>query len=301
MTIHARAFREGDDQLLASLVAGAALGTSGCPNWHVGDVWWGLYQNLVFDPCSHIRLWFDGPEPAGFAWLNLNGDLAMQIAAGRTDAAMLEGAMLEWAEEQYPGLAGNGGEHTLSAMALPDDETRIAVLTRRGYERMGTSLHHFQRSLADQPSGRSAPRPITVRAVADEAEWPARVALHQEVWHPSKVTLEAYRRLRAAPGYRPDLDLVAITDEGRLAAYCICWLDPLTRTGEFEPVGAHPAFRRQGYARAVLLEGLHRLREHGATRARVSTPPANAGARALYEAIGFRIVGSEDRYAKRLA
>jgi ribosomal protein S18 acetylase RimI-like enzyme len=280
-------------------VTRAALVTPSYSYWHVGDVWWGLYQNTVFTPGPNIRLWFDGAEPVGFAWFDPRGSVSMQVVPERADRIDLEAEMLAWAEERRRAVQGSEGPTTLTATAFAHDAHRITLLTERGYAQVGTPMHHFQRPLsaADVPAPRAG---ITVRAVGEEPEWAARVELHREVWHPSRVTLEAYRRLRAAPGYRPALDLVAVTAEGAFAAYCICWLDPTTRTGEFEPVGTRPASRRQGFGQAVIVEGLRRLREHGATQAIVYTPQTNSGARALYESCGFRIVGSEYDYIKTL-
>ena len=74
-----------------------------------------------------------------------------------------------------------------------------------------------------------------------------------------------------------------------MAAYAIVWWDPVTRTGLFEPVGADPRFRRQGYASSVMLEGLRRLQALGATRAIVLSraDPEGAPANALYHSTGF--------------
>jgi mycothiol synthase len=161
-------------------------------------------------------------------------------------------------------------------------------------------MYHFHRSLSEPIPAATPPPGVTVRHVGAEDEWAERVATHREVWHPSKVTLEAYRRLRASPGYIPALDLVAATPDGTFASYCICWLDPVNRTGEFEPVGTRPAFRRQGLGGAVIGEGLRRLKAHGASEAIVYTPHSNAAAVALYESAGFRIVGREYDYARRV-
>jgi len=128
-----------------------------------------------------------------------------------------------------------------------------------------------------------------------------RCTARSEVWNPSRVTLEAYRRLRAAPGYTPEIDLVAVASDGVFASYCICWLDPANRTGEFEPVGTRPAYQRQGFGRAVIAESLRRLKARGATDATVLTPQSNERGVALYESVGFHVAGSEYDYVKELS
>ena len=50
-----------------------------------------------------------------------------------------------------------------------------------------------------------------------------------------------------------------------------------------------PAYRRQGFMRAALLECLRRLQAAGMNRVCVSTGETNTPARNLYESIGFRI------------
>jgi ribosomal protein S18 acetylase RimI-like enzyme len=58
--------------------------------------------------------------------------------------------------------------------------------------------------------------------------------------------------------------------------------------GYLQRVAVHPERRREGYGRAVVLDGLRWLHRHGATQALVNTQRDNAGALALYEACGFR-------------
>ncbi len=66
---------------------------------------------------------------------------------------------------------------------------------------------------------------------------------------------------------------------------CTVWFDDVTRTGDFEPVGTAPAHQRRGLGKAVMCEGLRRLKRMGATLAFVGsyTPPAHA----LYASVGF--------------
>ena len=82
-------------------------------------------------------------------------------------------------------------------------------------------------------------------------------------------------------------------DRDRCVAWAwllLCWYDDENRVGEFEPVGTHPDYRRQGLGAAVCLYALRRLQEEGTGQAVVYAGGGeeDEGARALYEGVGFR-------------
>jgi ribosomal protein S18 acetylase RimI-like enzyme len=56
----------------------------------------------------------------------------------------------------------------------------------------------------------------------------------------------------------------------------------------FEPVGTNRDYAGHGFARAVLAEGLYRLRSRGFHTAFVGTSAVNERALALYPTFGFR-------------
>jgi ribosomal protein S18 acetylase RimI-like enzyme len=207
--------------------------------------------------------------------------------------------MLAWGERRAGEVEQKDGDkQSLLTWCLQDDAWRIAWLSERGFARDDFHLLHMQRGLDEPIPDLALPEGVVVRHVGGESEWQARVDMHREVWHPSKVTLEAYRRLRAAPIYRPELDLVAAAPDGAFASYCICWLDSANRTGELEPVGTRPAFRGRGIGKAVILEGLRRLKAYGARTAIVYSVAGNEPSRKLYESAGFQVVNHEYIYAR---
>ena len=99
-----------------------------------------------------------------------------------------------------------------------------------------------------------------------------------------------------APGYNPRLDLLA--PDARFGSYCICWFDPQSRTSLFDPLGTRQAHRGKGLGKAVMHEGLRRLRELGVRTALVNAIHDNEAARILYESVGFETINSERLYAK---
>ncbi|MGZ6996246.1 MAG: GNAT family N-acetyltransferase [Acidimicrobiia bacterium] len=58
--------------------------------------------------------------------------------------------------------------------------------------------------------------------------------------------------------------------------------------GYLQRLAVHPGVRREGYGRAIVVDGLRWLRRHGATQALVNTQRDNAPALALYGSCGFR-------------
>ncbi|MFN8486187.1 MAG: GNAT family N-acetyltransferase [Caldilineaceae bacterium] len=79
---------------------------------------------------------------------------------------------------------------------------------------------------------------------------------------------------------------MAVAPDGSFAASVGIAYDEANGHAVFEPVCTHPQHQRQGLARALMLEGLHRLKAVGAIDVSVDTGdmiPANR----LYNSIGF--------------
>ncbi|HZC07890.1 MAG TPA: GNAT family N-acetyltransferase [Ktedonobacterales bacterium] len=292
--MYARA--EDRDRIALFLSEASAADGSG-PNpgyWHPGDLIWGMYQNTVFDPKLSLRLWEDAATGAllGVTWLEtgaVSGEMETQLAPAiraTDEGAAILGQALAWGRR----VAARRQVVTLWARARDSDPWQLARLAAHGFTRDDNhpGYIHFRRPFDDAPLPEAPlPEGFSVRAVGGPDEWQRRVDLHRVIYHPSRVTLQAYHRLRAAPLYRPDLDLVAVAPNGDFVSYCILWYDELTRVGEYEPVGAHPDWRRRGVTRATLVEGLRRLRALGAGRAIVLTNSDNTPAIRLYESVGF--------------
>jgi len=121
------------------------------------------------------------------------------------------------------------------------------------------------------------------------------------VWGQSSITVGTYRKLRSAPLYDQELDVVLEDSDGRFLSYCIGWQDIANGFGHFEPVGCRPDFTGRGYARAVTIEGLRRMQARGLHTALVSTASVNQRARVLYPSCGFVEADRAYYYVKELA
>ena len=80
----------------------------------------------------------------------------------------------------------------------------------------------------------------------------------------------------------PPLDLYVVGPDGEYVSSCVARYDAPNRMGFFEPVSTNMHYRRRGFGREVVLEGIRRLAALGATRARVGS------GQAFYQAVGFR-------------
>jgi ribosomal protein S18 acetylase RimI-like enzyme len=154
-----------------------------------------------------------------------------------------------------------------------------------GYRATGNAIVEFRRSLdaLEQPKAR-------VRALESGDDVTGRASITHaafEVERPLSVYVEEYATFARSPAYPSGWDLVAEDGAGNAAACCIAWPDPISRSGNFEPVATHPWFARRGFASAVMLEGMRRLRDAGMTWAIVRTPLSNTAAQALYRSLGF--------------
>lgn len=273
---------------------------------HPGDVVWGLYQNTRIDSSRLVHLFDDASGGlAGFAWLNPPAHVLVTIAPGVADPRGTFDMIAGWAEAHLFDEARASGS-PLEAITTEIASTDLVGhdwLTGAGYRPTGEAIFQLNHQPLDRDlPGAVPPDGAIVRPVdgADEQDVAARIALHREVWAPSKFTAEGYTRLRERPLYRPDLDLVAVTPEGALAAYAIVWWDPASRVGLFEPVGAAARHRGKRYASAVMAEGLRRLRALGATDAvvGVATRPESEPARRLYASTGFNVACRWDTWRK---
>ena len=258
----------------------------------VGELAWVWAKDVdALGPFWRHRIWFADGQLAGWAWAHLprgettEANLLWQVHPDRPD---LLPELLDWYDE----VAGDADR--LLTFQIADVQARAAVAAH-GYEfdaETGSdtgSWHQFnQRELTELPDP-VLPPGFRFRTAEDVSVADA-VTAHRAAWNSTRLTEPAFERVQRTWPYRPDLHLLIQAPDGTLAATAIIWLDEMTRTAEFEPVGTHPDFRRRGLGTALQLYGMHRAKAAGATRMLVAClgSPARPAARNLYYGVGFR-------------
>lgn len=261
-------------------------------NWPVArwDYWrWHGVANL-----THARL-----EDVVFLWETHAGDIAAVLNPESEGEAFLqvhpdyrtpelEAEILTTAETRMAACKSDG-TRLLHTWAVDGDVLRESLLIARGYSRLNVCDHMRRRALDGAlPDAKTAPG-YSIRAQGDD-EIPARSWASWRAFHPDEPDenyqgWEWYCNIQRAPGYRRDLDLVAVAPTGEIAGFCTVWSDPVTRTGMFEPVGVVPEHQRLGIGKSLVVEGLQRLKALGARVAYVGSygEPAHS----LYVGAGF--------------
>jgi len=261
--------------------------------WHVGDLPHRIYDNLggLVPLDAAVRLWKNEDEIIGFAVAQPDSDRFDAFLHPDYRGSELEREIVNWAY-----LTVGQSANPVSANLYAGDETRLQILLEMGFEKDATYLCITQRSLLDQIAMPELPDGYGIRpARIDDAA--TLQQLHQAVWEwqPER----SYRdEVMLKPGYDPERELLAVTQDGVLAAHTIYWCDSLNKLGYFEPVGTHPAYQRKGLARALMNHAMRLMREQGMERVRVCFNFQNAAATNLYTSLGFRQTGSITCYIK---
>jgi predicted N-acetyltransferase YhbS len=107
-------------------------------------------------------------------------------------------------------------------------------------------------------------------------------------------SLLSNQELQQAPDYRRELDLYVVAPDGEFVSFCIAWWDGRNRIASLEPVGTVAAYRRQGLARAVVLEAIRRVAVLGAERVFVGSDQP------FYLSLGFELRYASHHWKKEL-
>lgn len=287
----------------AMLVEARRIAGHNAGYWHIGNLTWRYYMLWYrTDPCASYRLWYDADRLIGFAVFGDDFSFDWQIHPHYTWRG-IEEEMLSWAETRWRQAMNDASipsnrKRDLISGAFENDTRRIAFLEQHGFTRGQHPMIHYARSLAEPIADCVLPEGFVVRGVAGEHEATNRADAHRQAFSPSRVTDEGYVKLMRMFEYDRELDVVAVSPDGIIAAYAMGWVDAENKIGEFEPVGARPDYRRQGLTRAVLLGGLRRMQARGADMAIVCTNAANI-AKGLYESVGFKPINMDWDYVRK--
>ncbi len=299
MQIEPRQYHDPADleKMCALLQSGRRAG-NGTYYIHIGDLkWWLFYPAWEHEIPQNIYLWDDPTNPerlSGWALLSPRwGYMDVYIQPELRGTPQAEN-MYTWAEGKLETILRASGKNKLYVMWVSQaDQILNEHYQRRGFQRTSDDMVHMSCLLTGPLPESVIPAEYTLRASAGERDTLARARAQYGAFGstlPLETYAERFRRFMQSQAYDHKLDVIAVAPDGQVGAFCIVWPDPVNKVGLFEPVGTHPDFQRRGLGKAVMLEGLRRLRERSMDGACVSTNANNFPAIKLYEAVGFHIV-----------
>ncbi len=261
---------------------------------HVIDLPYRL-ASWTLDKPQNFRFWHDAEEKLVAVAIVQEAFLTLEyIMHPMANQGALEPEILQWGLQRGQAVANEQATTFPINVWLRSDHPQpehVALLQELGLvpgARQDVTMQcdlgtdHFSDEMFPMPDG------FRIRPLLGQAEVAAYVALHRAAFG-STVMRESWRmRTLQMPQYRPELDLVAVAPDGRLAAFCIGWLHPQQPLAQIEPMGVHPDFHRLGLGQAILAAVLQRLRIRNVQFVSLFTSTDNVPAIKLYESIGFQ-------------
>ena len=185
-----------------------------------------------------------------------------------------------------------GLKHISPFWALDYDQVMARLLKARGFVVMPAdpAAPLFERSLDELPTIK-LPDGFTLQGVRNLDDGRLRASVTHGSFR-SNDDLDRYcaeyAKFIGSAVYDGERDLFVRSPDGRGASACTIWFDPVNAVGQFEPVGTHPDFQGKGLGKAVMAEGLRRMKAAGMRQAIVGFDPNNVAALALYTSMGFQ-------------
>ena len=216
----------------------------------------------------------------------------------------LESSLVAWSEQQTRIIlqAASSESTWISSEVMNCDTIRRNILQAQGYVTSNEPGYYYtMRSLHIPIPESKLPEGFTIRNVAGEEEADAVQAVHASafgsIWHPGE-----YRNVMRTPGFHVDRELVVVSPDGCFAAFLIYWIDTVSKSGLFEPVGCRKDFQRLGLAKALMYEGMRRMIAQGMATAIVLHQPEqeNPASAALYRSVGFSLRYTITDYRKQV-
>jgi ribosomal protein S18 acetylase RimI-like enzyme len=167
--------------------------------------------------------------------------------------------MFDWIETHWAAT-----RTTIEIDVFSDDAQKI-----RRLEAQGVSFTcHFENKrvydLEQTDLGYILQEGFTIQAFSESLDFASRVALVQSAFDHPAYTENNLRSLMASPDYIDVYNLVVVSPEKQHVAYCVGWHEKATEDGGYiEPVGTHAAYRRRGFAKAVIRACFARMKANG--------------------------------------
>jgi ribosomal protein S18 acetylase RimI-like enzyme len=203
--------------------------------------------------------------------------------------------MFRWIEDEW---AVSRTEIEIDVFS--DDTQKIQRLEDLGFSFMCHFENKRRYGLEDRNLDYTLEDGFTIRKFSQVPDYASRVALVQSAFDNPRYSESNLKGLMASPDYIDEYNLVVRSPEGQHVAYCIGWHERATdQSGYIEPVGTHSAFRRRGFAKALITECFARMKDNGVLTVGISSWAEPAVANFVYDSLSPRTKREVHKYAKK--
>jgi mycothiol synthase len=197
----------------------------------------------------------------------------------------------------------DGGKDIRTMWIFQTDQVFISLLESLGFRPAESFMHYLEFDLDNPVREIPLPSGYEIRSVAGISEICQRSTASHAAFKstiPFDEYCLRYERFMRSSDNDPRFDLVVVTPSNEFTSFCLGWVDQCNQVGLFEPVGTHPQYQHKGMGKAVLCEGLRRMKASGMRMAIVCAEYDNPGALKLYESVGFHPVNRLVTYFRPL-
>lgn len=264
--------------------------------WCLGRIvdWkWSLYESKRTYPSfceQNAHLWFDGyGELAGFA-VSESGDTGFHVLTLDGYRFLYE-EILQWVLESWRDRIPEKGP-CFSTEVTEHQSWEIRILEHYGFRSTATLLTR-RFDLARELGPRVPLEPgFVIVDMKSHPDYRAQAFLRANAFQKKSELseeelndrLKYFNHSLQGPIYHPDTDLYVMAEDGRFAAGAEALINGHCVEADIERICTHSDFRRRGFARAVTLECLYRLKELGIRNAYITG--YSQAAIALYGSLG---------------
>jgi mycothiol synthase len=280
-----------NDLLRVLIFVGACLRDSNFCNFHPGDiVHWMSNAQRGRDLDKYYWLYEENGQLLAFAelppskWASYVLIVHPQHRGGELEMRLLK----ECETTMWQRMQAEASDKTsLSVSVAAPDTQRINCLKSLHYKEDETPFVVRKRDLLEAVPVSVLPEGFSIRSVAGDHEAEKVAEVHSSSFG-SSWTAEEYLKVMRTPGFNVERELVVVAPDGRFAAFVVYWLDPVSKSGLFEPVGCHKDFQRKGLTKTLMYEAMRRMVKTGMETALVGHNTDNDAAIKLYTSVGFR-------------
>jgi mycothiol synthase len=260
-------------------------------------------QILLSSIRATTRIWKQDSKIVGFAFVDEYNNLWFETETEFALLDKLETEIVEWGVICVKrGNAETDTDHTLDCTCKADDSHRLSVLKKHGFTPERVRSLQYSRGLNEPIIEYPLPSGFSIRCVQGKDEIEQLVALHRAAFGTNNMTIEYRLAMMSTTQYVRELDLVAVTPNDELIAFCVCGFDDPDQTiGYTDPIGTHPSYQRVGLGKALVSAGLIALKNAGASTVRLGTSSDNIAMQKLASKLGFICVSEKLWFSKAIS